>query len=129
MKTLFLGILICSLPLANVNHAVAASKLSTTSIKQMPTAEEMAQRNTEWMKTELSLTAEQLTTVSTINLKYANKMKEIFESANGDFEGMRPKMESLQSDKRTEFAKILTAEQLTKYDAYVASHQRGGPRN
>lgn len=96
---------------------------------QMPTAEEMAQRETDQMKAEMNLTADQLTKVEAINLKYAEKMSEIFaQGPGGDFAEIQKKMEENQTQKRNELEKVLDADQLKKYDEIQAERMnRRGP--
>ncbi len=130
MKTSFYCLVFCGLLSVGVVQANDALTLnqSTMNQPQMPSADEMAKHETDWMKTELTLSAEQLTLVSSINLNYAKKVKELFAQSNGDRESMHAKMEVLQSQKKDELAKILSADQLQKYVTYQASHKRG-PRN
>jgi periplasmic protein CpxP/Spy len=97
---------------------------------QMPSAEDMAKRETEQMKTELKLTADQLPKVEAINLKYAKKMSEMFsQGPGGDFAEMQKKMTEIQTQKRAELEKILNADQLKKYDEMTAArmNQQGPP--
>lgn len=96
---------------------------------QPPTPEAMAQRETEWMTTELELTEDQVAKVDPINLKYAEKIVELFQGGTGgDFEALREKMNEMNAQKRTEFEDILTADQVKKYDEYLAERQQRGPR-
>jgi|WetSurSiteA1Bulk_404760.scaffolds.fasta_scaffold04237_2 hypothetical protein len=95
---------------------------------QPPSPEEMAKRETEQMKSELNLTADQLTKVEAINLKYAQKMGEMFQQGpGGDFAEMQKKMLEIDNQKRAEFSKILTADQLKKYDVMVAEQRKNMP--
>jgi PBP1b-binding outer membrane lipoprotein LpoB len=98
---------------------------------QPPSAEERAKRDNEWMKTSLSLTDEQVPKVEAINLKYANKMSELFQQGGGNFEEIRPKMTELQGQKRTELQAVLTTEQLKLYDKTLEeqrANRQGPPR-
>jgi hypothetical protein len=95
---------------------------------QPPSAEEMAKQQTEEMKANLDLTADQLTKVEAINLKYAKKMSEMFEQGPpADFEAMRAKMEENQKAKRAELEKVLNADQLKEYDQMQEERRRNGP--
>jgi len=96
---------------------------------QMPSAEEMAKRETDQMKTELKLNADQLTKVEAINLKYAKLMSEMFsQGPGGDFAEMQKKMQENQTKKRTELEKVLNADQLKRYDEMQAERaNRQGP--
>lgn len=94
----------------------------------MPTAEEMAKRETEQMKSTLNLTGDQLTKVEPINLKYAQKRSELFQNGpGGDFEQIRQKMQENQKQQRAELEKVLTADQLKKYDAMIEERRQRGP--
>ena len=113
---------------ANACQTNQASRLFTCmrSQPQPPSAESMAQRETEWMTKELSLSEDQVKKVNAINLKYAEKQAEMFQGGpGGDFEAMQKKMKEINDQKRAEFEGVLTAEQLKKYDDYVAQNQRG----
>jgi len=82
--------------------------------KEIPPAADRAAKLTEWMKTNLQLTAEQVSPVQEINLKYANKMDDLRKSS----QGRRAKMQTLKSDnkaKDAELKKILTADQFKTY--------------
>jgi hypothetical protein len=95
---------------------------------QPPSAEEMAKTQTEQMKAGLNLTADQLTKVEALNLKYAKMMSAMFEQGPpDDFEEMRKKMEENQKAKRVELEKVLNADQLKKYDQMQAERGPGGP--
>ena len=64
------------------------------------TPEERAKRETEWMKTDLTLTEAQIPLVDTINLKYAKKQMELRNQMQGqDWEAMRTKRQELQTQK------------------------------
>lgn len=75
--------------------------------------EKAAGKQTEWMKTELSLSDEQTAKLETINLNYAKKKKELREQ-------MRQQMKSLDQEKQKEISGVLTKEQLEKYEARKA---------
>jgi Spy/CpxP family protein refolding chaperone len=92
-----------------------------------PSPEEMAQRENEWMKTELNLNADQQKKVEAINLKYAKEMQQIFQNNRGDFSSIRPKMDEMQAKKRTELQPVLTEDQLKKYDAVLAERRANRP--
>jgi hypothetical protein len=84
--------------------------------------ESKAKKQTEWMKTELSLTEDQSTKVEGINLSYANKKKALKEN-------MRNQMKSLEEEKQKELAAVLSKEQMAKLDAkkveMKAKHKNG----
>jgi periplasmic protein CpxP/Spy len=95
---------------------------------QPPSPEEMAKMETDAMKTELKLTADQLPKVEAINLKYAQKMGEIFsQGPGGDFAEIQKKMQELETLKKAEFSKLLTADQLKKYDTMMEERRKNMP--
>jgi Spy/CpxP family protein refolding chaperone len=95
---------------------------------QPPSPEEMAKMETEQMKSGLNLTADQLTKVEAINLKYAQKMGEMFQQGPpSDFAEMQKKMEEIQKAKRADFEKVLTPDQLKKYDQMMEERMKNGP--
>ena len=102
---------------------------------QRMTPEESAKQTTEWMKTELKLTAQQVTSVETVNLDIAKEQAKLRESANGDFASMREAVQKLEEKRVAAFEKILTKEQLESYKKLAAERQQrgrqggGGPRN
>ena len=72
-----------------------------------------AKKQTEWMKKELSLTDDQTSKVENINLKYAQKKKEIIEQ-------MHKQMSALDKDKTSDLQGVLNKEQLSKYESKKA---------
>ena len=101
--------------------------VATAFSQQRMNPEEMAKQTTEWMKTELKLTDDQVTKVEAINLSIAQERTKMIENAAGDFEAMRPEMEKLNAKTLEEFGKVLTKEQLEEYQKQAAQ-RRGGPR-
>jgi hypothetical protein len=82
--------------------------------KQMPPASERASKATEWMKTNLNLTADQVSKVQDLNLKYAVKMDSLKNSSLAS----QDKMTTMKSDKASKDAElkgILTDEQYKTY--------------
>ncbi|MDR1336953.1 MAG: DUF4890 domain-containing protein [Tannerella sp.] len=91
------------------------------------TAEEMAKRTTEWMTTELNLTAEQTAPVDSINLLFAQAQQILFQSAEGDREKLRESMTALNQEKEKALSAVLTEEQIELYRKKVtemASNRR-----
>jgi len=113
---------------ADIKDAGTSAYVAAT---MQPTPESMAQRETDWMTTELSLTADQVTKVSEINVKYAQKQMEMFQGGpppggGGDMSAMQQQMADTAAQKRTELQPILPADQLQKYDEYLANNPGGG---
>jgi hypothetical protein len=94
---------------------------------QPPSPEEMAKMQTDEMKASLNLTADQLTQVDAINLKYAKMIGEMFEQGPpADFDEMMAKIQENLNAKRVEFEKVLDADQLKKYDQLQEEHRKNG---
>jgi Spy/CpxP family protein refolding chaperone len=77
---------------------------------QNRSAEEIAERQTKIMKDSLNLTEEQLPKVKAINLKYAEKMKELMSSEADQLTKMQD-FQVLQSNREYEMKKVLTKDQ------------------
>jgi hypothetical protein len=72
--------------------------------------EKRAKHQTEWMKTELSLSDDQTAKVDDINVRYAKKMKELREQN-------RQQMKALHEEEKKELSQVLTKEQNDKLEA------------
>jgi hypothetical protein len=84
--------------------------------------ENFAKRQTEELKEELGLTADQEKKVYEINLESINKMGEMREearSSGGGFEGMREKMTKIREEQNKKMKEVLTEDQWTKYEKYL----------
>ncbi len=93
---------------------------------QRMTPEERAKAETQRMKTDLTLTDQQLAKVDTINLKYAKMRSGMRGQFQGDREGMMAKMQEMQQQKNAELKSVLTEEQMKKYEELL--QQRRGFR-
>jgi hypothetical protein len=84
---------------------------------QMPrmNPEEMANRQTERMTTDLKLDDKQKTEVAAINLKYAKMRSELFPANQVDRETVHAKMQEMDTKKNAELEKVLTADQYKQY--------------
>jgi len=80
------------------------------------TPEGRATALTEKMKTQLSLTDDQVPQVQAINLKYAQKNQEIWTGTGGRFAKFRA-LKSSQKDKDKEIKAVLDKDQYKKYAA------------
>ena len=79
------------------------------------TPESRAAALTEKMKTELSLTDDQVPQVQTINLKYAQKNQEIWAGTDGRFAKFKA-LKSSQKNKSKELKAVLDKTQYKKYE-------------
>jgi hypothetical protein len=93
-------------------------------------AEEIAKRNTDWMKTDLNLTEAQIAPVDSINLLYAKAQVALFQAAGGDRETIREAMRELGAKKEEALSAVLTEEQLDLYKKRISERaNRGADRN
>lgn len=76
------------------------------------TPEQRAEQQTAQMKKQLSLTAEQETTVAAINLKYAQANQKLMTSGTRDRDAMRQAREGME----TELKAVLSKEQFQQYE-------------
>ena len=92
------------------------------------TPEESAKRTTEWMKTELKLTPEQVAPIDSVNLVFALAQAKLFESANGDFASIREAAQKLNELRIEAYEPILTKEQMAAYKKLMEERMqnRGG---
>lgn len=102
-----------SIYLKTIGLFAALFFLIEANAQHKPDPEKAAGKQTEWMKTELSLSDEQTAKVETINLNYSKKKKELREQ-------MRQQMKSLEQEKQKELSDVLTKEQLEKYETRKA---------
>ena len=97
--------------------------------RQQPSAEEIAQRNTDWMKKDLNLTADQIAPVDSINLVYAKEQVALMQSSSGDHQSMRTAMQDLMAKKADALSSVLTKEQMDLYKqkmSEMGNRMRGG---
>jgi len=78
------------------------------------TSAERAQKWTDWMKKELTLTAEQEPKIHAINVKYADQMDDI-KAEEGDRRSKFKEVRETNKAKDEELKAVLTPEQFTKY--------------
>jgi len=78
------------------------------------TPEERAAAQTEWMKENMALTAEQLSTVEALNLEYANKMEEV-RAIDGNLAKLK-KARSITDEKDAKLKTVLNKEQFQQYE-------------
>ena len=65
---------------------------------------------------KLGLTAEQKQKIADLVQKNQEKMGELFQNAQGDFQGMQEKMTKLREEQKTDAMAVLTAEQKDKLE-------------
>ncbi len=92
-------------------------------------AETRAQRQTERMAEQLGLSEAQATKVGEVNLNFAKKMQEAFQSAEGDRTAMRATMQTLRAEHKEELKQYLTEEQFANFEKLEAKgRERRGQR-
>ena len=95
--------------------------------------EEMAKRQTEQLKEQLSLNKDQEKQVYELNLETSKQMRALRDqtrNSGGGFEGMREKMGEIREKQNTKMKEILTESQWGKYQKYLEERrqQRGQGR-
>ncbi len=84
-----------------------------------------AEAQTQLMTDSLSLSEAQSAKVKEVNLKYAQKSKELFEkNTEGDWEAMRASMMALRAEQDAELKVFLTEEQWANWER-IRSKMRG----
>lgn len=101
-----------------------AMKAEKKAQKRDITPEDAAQKQTDKMKEVLELTTEQEQQVYELNLKVANKIDVIKNDDAMTDEKKKEFIKGNKEDKRRALEAILTAEQLTEWDAYLASKKK-----
>ncbi|MBT1710811.1 hypothetical protein KK062_21395 [Fulvivirgaceae bacterium PWU5] len=110
MKVMKISMLLAVLIAGSFGQQATAQTAERTSL----TAEERAQKWTDWMKKELTLTAEQEPRVHAINVKYADQMDGI-KAEEGDRRSKFKEVRETNKAKDEELKAVLTPEQFTKY--------------
>ena len=95
-------------------------------------AEEIAQRQTDWMKKDLNLTEDQVAPVDSINSVYAKAQVALRQSASGDRQSMRTAMQELAAQKEEALSSVLTKDQMDLYKQRMQQmmerrNRMGGP--
>ena len=81
--------------------------------------EQRAEQQTTQMTEQLTLSDAQSGKVKEINLKYANKMKEARDQADGDWSAMRETMTAIRGEQDKELQTVLTKEQWEKWSKHL----------
>lgn len=87
--------------------------------KDIPSASERATKLTDWMKTNLQLSDDQLPKVQDINMKYANKMEELKNSAAGK----RQKLMTLKDNDKAKDAELKQVFTDSQYKTYMTKKE------
>lgn len=81
------------------------------------TPEQKAAKLTQYMTTNLSLTSDQQTKVSALNLSKAKQLDSIRTKYKGDMEAAKTASKAVKVDYNTSLNAILTSDQKTKWEA------------
>jgi hypothetical protein len=92
------------------------------------TAEQVAQRQSNWMKKSLNLTEAQAVSVDSINLVYAKAQAALRQSSSGDRQAMRTAMQDLAAQKEVALTPVLTQEQMNLYKQQMSKMSERGNR-
>ena len=98
--------------------APAQSKLDKLMTKTTP--EEMAEMQTKNLEEKLSLSEDQYQQVHEINLKYAHKMQNIYNTDQGKLQRLKS-MKAVSEDKDREMKRVLSSQQ---YNAYLEQKEK-----
>jgi hypothetical protein len=83
-----------------------------------------ASKEAEQMRKELALTEAQYASVKSINEKYALKAQEIRADSSAAKDESKDKFKAARSEKDSELKKVLTAEQMAKWNAIKSSKKQ-----
>jgi hypothetical protein len=98
--------------------------LTTVFAQNVSKPEDRAKKITEWMKTKLSLTGQQIPQVSTLNLKYANSNQQTKDNSSLSPLAKLKKLTDNQTNKDAELQKLLKPEQFKIYQAKKAELEK-----
>lgn len=112
MKTLIMKIAMMATIVLTIGTA-NAQDVTMEQVKSM-TPEQIAEKQTETMKTKLQLTDEQVDDVYDINLKYASQVKSI--SASADSRSTKAMgLKEVGQNKKADMSTVLTDEQMEQF--------------
>jgi len=109
---------------------IATVTLATAQQRQQMSAEERAKAQTERMEKLLTLTAVQKTKIQAIDLELSKEMTTLMQNNQGDREGMRAAMQTIDKKRDEKYKAVLTADQFKKYlDDKEQRQRERGQRN
>jgi protein CpxP len=92
---------------------------------QRLTTTQKAQKVTQDMTTQLSLTADQQTKIAALNLSKAQQDSTIRAKYQGNMQSAQTELKTAKSQYNTNLKSILTADQATKWEAIKQQRQQG----
>jgi predicted transglutaminase-like cysteine proteinase len=113
MKKVFAATVLFVCFAAMANTASAQEKLDEFMTETSP--EERAQMQTDYMKESLTLTEDQVPQVHAVNLKYARRMQDAYNSGGGRLQKLK-KMKAVNQEKDSEVKRVLTSTQYATYE-------------
>ena len=113
----FYLLIIGSFFMASFGSSKTANAQSSTRENISISAEEMAKKQTAHMVERLKLTPEQETTISAVNLRYAQEMTTI--NQQGRSISTMKKMRAMNQRKTAEMKALLSEEQFVEYEKMV----------
>jgi hypothetical protein len=113
MKKMKLTMLLVVFVFAALNMVKAQEKMEE--IMRETTPEQRAALQTSYMKENLALAEDQTPKVQEINLKYARKMQDAYNSTERKFQKLK-QMKSINQQKDGEMKNVLSAEQYETYE-------------
>ena len=108
MKTVFLAMVMIATISWHAHAQTAGDKMKNS------TPEQRAQKMTDWMKSNLQLTDDQVTSVHAINLKYASENESLKDDTGARREKYK-KLKESQEAKDQELKGAMTSEQFSNY--------------
>jgi hypothetical protein len=109
MKSKLLLLVVFCILLSGLTYAQDEPKRDPN--RKMPSAEEMTKKDLDNLKTELTLTDDQVPFIEKVLLDAYTKMQKVFKTQPPDFSQMQTIMEARDNDIKM----VLTDEQTTKY--------------
>lgn len=115
MKKTLLSLLLFIATFASYQPLMAqANKVKKEAKMMTMSSDERATKMTDWMKTNLNLTDDQVSKVSAINMKYAKQNQQIYNGTNSKEKKMEM-MKTNEAAKEKEIKSVLNDEQFKTY--------------
>ena len=113
MKTVTLTTTLILVIASLTNYVHAQEKLEAFMNETTP--EERAELQTNYMKESLALTSDQEIKIQDLNLKYAKKMQDVYNTPDRKFQKLK-RMKGVSTEKDQEMKSILNPDQYATYE-------------
>jgi hypothetical protein len=113
MKTVTLTTTLILVLASLTNYVHAQEKLEAFMNETTP--EERAELQTNYMKESLALTSDQEIKIQDLNLKYAKKMQDVYNTPDRKFQKLK-RMKGVSTEKDQEMKSILNPDQYATYE-------------